>query len=173
MIRRGRLSARGKRFAIVVSRFNEIITRKLLAGALETLDQCGAREKDIEVVWVPGSLEVPQLVKKMAQRKKISAVVALGCVLRGQTRHFECVAQELTRGISQAALETGVPVATGVITADSFEQAMDRAGLKSGNKGSQAALAAVELADLTQQIIKKTKRGLTPLGQKGSDPFRV
>ena len=153
-VRRGSLQARGKKFGIVVSRFNEFITRRLLVGAVETLEQAGVLSKDIEIVWAPGALEVPFFCKKMA-RKKIDAVIALACVLRGGTRHFECVANEITRGISQAALETGVPVATGVITADTLEQAIDRAGLKAGNKGAQAALAAVEIADLNEQLGQK------------------
>ena len=155
-VHRGNLQAKGKRFGIVVSRFNEFITKRLLEGALETLEQAGARSKDIEVVWVPGALEVPQFCKKII-RKKVDSVIALACVLRGGTQHFECVANEITRGISQVALETGVPIATGVITADTVEQAMSRAGLKHGNKGSQAALAAIEICNLSHGLNGKSK----------------
>lgn len=152
LLRRGNLNGRGKRFAIVVSRFNEFITQRLLDGALETLEQAGASGKKIEVVWVPGALELPFFCKKIAARKKPAALIALACVLRGDTKHFDCVAREVVRGVSQAALETGVPVATGIITANTLEQAVDRAGLKSGNKGRQAALAALEIANLNQKL---------------------
>lgn len=155
IIRRGRFEAKGKKFSIVVSRFNEFITRRLLDSVLETLEQAGASRSKIEVVWVPGALEIPQFCKKIALKRKPDAVIALGCVLRGDTFHFECVAGEVTRGVSQAALETGVPIASGFITADTLEQAIDRAGLKTGNKGAHAALAALEIADLNRQISKK------------------
>ncbi len=151
-IRRGRLSAKGKKFAIVVSEFNDFITKRLLESALQAFEQAGASRKSVEVIWVPGALEVPMFCKKLAMKKKFHAIVALACVLRGDTFHFECVAGEVTRGISQAALETGVPIASGVITADNLEQAIDRAGLKSGNKGKHAALTAVEIADLSGQL---------------------
>lgn len=155
MIHRGRFDAKGKKFSIVVSRFNEFITRRLLESVLETLEQAGASRSKIEVVWVPGALEIPQFCKKIALKRKPDAVIALGCVLRGDTFHFECVAGEVTRGVSQAALETGVPIASGFITADNLEQAIDRAGLKSGNKGAHAALAALEIADLARRISAK------------------
>lgn len=158
MIRRGRFEAKGKKFSIVVSRFNEFITRRLLDSVLETLEQAGASRSNIEVVWVPGALEIPQFCKKLALKRKPDAVIALGCVLRGDTFHFECVAGEVTRGVSQAALETGVPIASGFITADTLEQAIDRAGLKSGNKGAHAALAALEIADLNRQISAKGRK---------------
>ena len=155
--RRGRLTAKGKKFAIVVSEFNEFITRRLLESALQAFEQAGADRKKIEIVWVPGALEIPQFCKKMAQ-KKMDGVVALACIIRGETYHFECVAGEVTRGISQVALETGVPIASGVITADNLEQAIDRAGLKAGNKGKHAALAAIEIADLDKSLRKVPKR---------------
>lgn len=151
-IRRGRLTGEGKRIGIVVSRFNEFITRRLLDSALETLDQAGVPPKNIEVVWVPGALEVPYFCRKLGAAKRFDALIALGCILRGGTYHFECVAREITRGVSQAALEKEIPVATGIITADNLRQAVDRAGLKAGNKGAQAALAALELADLNRQL---------------------
>lgn len=144
------LDARRKRFGIVVSRFNEFITKRLLASAVETLLAHGASPRAVETVWVPGALEVPQVAKRLARRKKFDALIALSCVLRGGTIHFECVSNEIIRGISQAALETGVPIASGVILADRLEQAIDRAGLKMGNKGAQAALAAIEMAGLNK-----------------------
>lgn len=148
---RGRFTAHDKRFGIVVSRFNEFITQRLLSSALETLEAAGVRKQNISIVWVPGALEVPLFCKKLAA-KPFHALIALACILRGETHHFECVSGEITRGISQAALETGMPIATGVITADNLEQAIDRAGLKAGNKGAQAALAALEIADLNLQL---------------------
>ena len=153
-LRRGRLVGRGKRFAVVVSRFNEFITRRLLESSLETLEQAGVPRRSVDVVWVPGALEVPYFCGRLSRKKKFDALIALACVLRGETRHFECVAHEVIRGISQVALARGVPIATGVITADTLEQAIDRAGLKAGNKGAQAALAALEIADLNDQLEK-------------------
>ena len=150
LVRRGALDARRKKFGIVVSRFNEFITKRLLDSAVETLQQHGAARKSIEVVWVPGALEVPFFVKKLAARKRFDALIALGCVLRGDTIHFECVSNEIIRGISQVALETGTPIASGIILADDLGQAIDRAGLKRGNKGAQAALAALEIANLNR-----------------------
>ena len=150
--RRASMDARRKRFGIIVSRFNEFITKRLLESAIETLIRHGASPRAIETVWVPGALEVPFFVKRFAQRKRPDAVIALGCVLRGGTRHFECVANEIVRGVSQAALETGIPVASGIITADTLEQAIDRAGLKQGNKGAQAALAAIEISNLNRLL---------------------
>lgn len=154
---RGSFSAKHKSFAIVTARFNEFITKRLLDGAREALVQAGAKEKDIDTVWVPGALEIPFICKKLAASKKFDAVIALACVLRGDTYHYECVCHEVTRGISQAALETGIPVSSGIITADHLEQAIDRAGLKAGNKGQQAALAALEMASLNEQLSRKKK----------------
>ncbi len=153
--RRGRRNARGKRFGIVVSRFNEFITKRLLESALEALEDAGVSRRHIEVVWVPGALEVPYFCRKLSSGKKFQVLIALACILRGGTYHFECVANEVTRGISQVALEKGIPIASGIITADDLEQAIDRAGLKSGNKGRQAALAAIEIADLNRQLGKR------------------
>lgn len=150
--RGARLFAGRKKFGIVVSRFNEFITRRLLDSALETLLQHGASRKNIEVVWVPGALEAPFFVKRLALKKRFDALIVLSCILRGGTIHFENVSHEIIRGISQAALETGVPVASGIIAADNLEQAIDRAGLKHGNKGAQAALAAIEVANLNQAL---------------------
>lgn len=149
-IRRGKLDARRKRFGILVSRFNGFITQRLLESAVETLVEHGASRKAIETVWVPGALEIPFFAKRLARRNCFDALVVLSCILRGDTIHFECVSNELIRGVSQAALETGVPIASGIITAESLEQAIDRAGLKLGNKGAQAALAAIEIASLNK-----------------------
>lgn len=151
-IHRGSLNGKGKSFAVVVAEFNEFITRRLLDSAVETLRKAGVADKSIEVVWVPGALEVPFICARLLKRKKFSALVALACVIRGSTYHFECVSNEITRGLSQVALETGVPIATGVITAENLEQAIDRAGLKAGNKGAHAALAALEMASLNGKI---------------------
>lgn len=153
----GRFMAKDKKIVVVVSRFNEFITRRLLQSAIDTLVQAGAQAKNIQVFWVPGALEIPFYCKKAAPKSDV--VIALGCVLRGDTYHYECVANEVTRGISQVALETGVPIATAIITADHLEQAIDRAGLKAGNKGSHAALAACEMMDLNEMIKKMPDRG--------------
>jgi len=142
----GKLNASGKRFGIVVSRFNAFITERLLAGALEALRRAGARTRDIHVVRVPGAFEVPSAARTLAQSGKVDGVVCLACIIRGQTSHYEHLANEVTRGIGQSAQETGVPHAYGVLTCDSLEQAIDRAGLKMGNKGWDAALSAVEMA---------------------------
>jgi len=149
----GHLSTKQQRFAIVVSRFNEFITERLLKSALEVFEQAGIAPKNIDIIWVPGALEVPFFCRQAAKRPKNTAVVALACILRGDTYHYECVAHEVTRGVSQVALESGVPIASGIITADTLEQAIDRAGLKAGNKGAQAALAAIEVADLKRKLL--------------------
>ncbi|TDI84038.1 MAG: 6,7-dimethyl-8-ribityllumazine synthase [Caldithrix sp.] len=148
----GQLSAKGKRFAIVVARFNSLITKQLLEGALDCLKRHGAVEKDIEVAWVPGSFEIPAMAQAMAKSKKFSSVICLGALVRGATPHFDHIAAAATKGISQVALETGVPTAYGVITADTLEQAIERAGTKAGNKGRDAALSAIEMADLFDQL---------------------
>ncbi|HNX69463.1 MAG TPA: 6,7-dimethyl-8-ribityllumazine synthase [Candidatus Omnitrophota bacterium] len=157
----GKFYAPKKKFGIVVSRFNEYITGRLLEGALVALKKAGVPEKNIRVVWVPGGLEVPFFCKKLKTQTDCDAVIALSCVIRGGTYHFECVSNELTRGIDQVALESGTPIACGVITADNLEQAIDRAGLKSGNKGEQAALAALEIASLDEQLSGKKKKQKT------------
>jgi 6,7-dimethyl-8-ribityllumazine synthase len=148
--RQGLLDARRRRFGIVVSRFNEFITNRLLDSAVETLVEHGASPSAIKTVWVPGALEIPFFVKRLARNGRCDAVIVLSCILRGGTYHFESVCNEVARGVTQAALETGVPVASGMIMADHLEQAIDRAGLKLGNKGSQAALAAIEIANLNR-----------------------
>ena len=145
----GQLSAKGKRFAIVVARFNSLITKQLLEGALDCLKRHGA----VEVAWVPGSFEIPAMAQATAKSKKFSSVICLGALVRGATPHFDHIAAAATKGISQVALETGVPTAYGVITADTLEQAIERAGTKAGNKGRDAALSAIEMADLFDQLI--------------------
>jgi 6,7-dimethyl-8-ribityllumazine synthase len=147
----GEIQAQGLKFGIVVSRFNDFITSKLLDGAVDGLLRHGAIEDDIEVVRVPGSFEIPLIAKKMAAQGRFDAVICLGTVIRGATPHFDYVASEVSKGIAVAALETGVPIAFGVLTTDSIEQAVERAGSKSGNKGWDAALTAIEMA----QVIKK------------------
>ncbi len=155
----GKLIAGSRKFGIVVSRFNQYIPDRLLDGAVTTLRKAGVPERNIKIVWVPGGLEVPFFCKKLKAQQHCDVVIALSCVIRGGTYHFECVSNELTRGIDQVALETGTPIATGVITVDSLEQAIDRAGLKHGNKGEQAALAALEIASLNEQLtVKKNSK---------------
>jgi 6,7-dimethyl-8-ribityllumazine synthase len=153
----GELQARGLRFGIVVSRFNSFITERLLAGALDGLRRTGAREKDIAVVRVPGSFEIPSAARALAQRGGVDAIICLGCLLRGETLHYEVIANEVVRGIGQSAQETGVPHALGVLTCDTLEQAIDRAGLKSGNKGFEAALSAVEMARLHAKVREQAR----------------
>ncbi len=146
------LNAASKRFAIVVSRFNSFITERLLDGALLALRQCGANLDDISIVRVPGAFEIPAAARQLAQSGRYHAVICIGCLLRGGTLHYEVIANEVTRGVGQSAQETGVPHAFGVLTCDTLEQAIDRAGLKAGNKGFEAGLAAVEMASLRQQV---------------------
>jgi 6,7-dimethyl-8-ribityllumazine synthase len=149
----GRLDAAGSRFAVVVSRFNSFITERLLAGVLDGLIRCGAKlPEDIETVRVPGAFEIPSAARTLALTKKYHAIICLGCLLRGDTAHYDVIVNEVTRGIGQSAQETGVPHAFGVLTCDTLEQAIDRAGLKMGNKGFEAALAAVEMASLKAAI---------------------
>ncbi|MBS3731843.1 MAG: 6,7-dimethyl-8-ribityllumazine synthase [Desulfobacterales bacterium] len=146
------LIAEGKRFAIVVSRFNDFISEKLLSGALDALLRSGAKDADIEVIKVPGSFEIPLVAKKLALQEKHHAVICLGAVIRGSTPHFEYVSAEVSKGIAAAGMDTGVPVIFGVITADTIEQAIERAGTKAGNKGWDAAISAVEMANLFDLI---------------------
>ena len=148
----GELSAAGLRFGIVVSRFNSFITERLLAGALDALQRAGATENQIEVVRVPGSLEIPIAAKKLGQAGRCDAIICIGCVIRGETSHFEHVCAEVARGVQIAQLDTGVPMAFCVLTCEALEQAIDRAGLKSGNKGFDAGLAAIEMANLLPKL---------------------
>ncbi len=150
----GSLDASGKRFALVVSRFNSFITERLLDGALQALRQCGTRSEDLTIVHVPGAYEIPMAARHLAETRKYAAIICLGCLLRGDTLHYEVIANEATRGIGQSAQETGVPHAFGVLTCDTLQQAIDRAGLKAGNKGFEAGLAAVEMASLRQKVGK-------------------
>ena len=144
----GSLNASGHSFGIVVSRFNSFITERLLNSAVDALRRAGAKDEDIYIVRVPGSFEIPSAARALAQTGKVEAIVCLGCLLRGETSNYEHITEEVTRGVGQSAQETGVPHAWGVLTCDNLEQAIDRAGLKSGNKGFEAALAAVEMATL-------------------------
>jgi 6,7-dimethyl-8-ribityllumazine synthase len=148
----GKLDASGKRFAIVVSRFNAFITERLLLSACDGLLRTGAVKKDIAVVRVPGAFEIPSAARTLASTEKYDAIICIGCLLRGDTAHYDVIVNEVTRGIGQSAQETGVPHAFGVLTCDTLEQAIDRAGLKMGNKGFEAALAAVEMASLKAAI---------------------
>jgi 6,7-dimethyl-8-ribityllumazine synthase len=148
----GTLHAAGKRFAVVVARFNSFITERLLDGALLALRQAGAAADDVTIVRVPGSFEIPSAARQLAASGTYAAIVCIGCLLRGDTLHYDVIANEVTRGIGQSAQETGVPHAFGVLTCDTLEQAIDRAGLKAGNKGYEAGLAAVEMASLRDKV---------------------
>ncbi len=148
----GKLDGKGRSFAIVVARFNEAITGKLLAGAMDMLERHGTDPAKVTQVWVPGAFEIPLVAKKLASSGKYHAVICLGAVIRGATPHFEYIAAQTSRGIAQVSLETGVPCLFGVLTCDTIEQALERAGTKAGNKGAQAALDALEMADLAGKI---------------------
>jgi 6,7-dimethyl-8-ribityllumazine synthase len=171
----GSLSAAGKRFAIVVSRFNAFITERLFQSAYDGLLRSGAKRKDIVLVRVPGSFEIPAAARTLAETKQYDAILCLGCLLRGDTAHYDVIVNEVTRGIGQSAQETGIPHAFGVLTCDTLEQAIDRAGLKMGNKGFDAALAAVEMANLNAGLrsqvsgLRKTdSRSRVLRGRKGA-----
>ena len=150
----GKLDAKGLRFGIVISRFNEFISGKLLTGCLDGLTRHGADEKNIDIVWAPGAFELPLLAKKLAEAKtnRYDAIICLGTVIRGATPHFDFIAAEVSKGIANVGLETGKPVIYGVLTTESIEQAIERAGTKSGNKGFDASLAAIEMANLMKII---------------------
>ena len=148
----GVLLGKGLKFGIVVSRFNEFITRKLLDGAQDALLRHGVNEEDMDIAWVPGSFEIPLVAKKLAQTEKYDAVICLGAVVRGATPHFEYIAAEVTKGIAKVGLEAGLPVSYGVITVDTLEQAIERAGTKAGNKGFAAAVDAIEMVNLLRSI---------------------
>lgn len=148
----GNLNSAGLKFAIVSSRFNDFVTNRLLGGALDALERTGTADQDIVVVKVPGSFEIPLVARKLVTGNKYDAVICLGTLIRGETPHFEYISSEVTKGIALVSLESGIPVIFGVLTADTLEQAIDRAGLKSGNKGYEAAMAAVEMANLLKQI---------------------
>lgn len=148
----GKLDAKDLKFGIVVGRFNEFISSKLLGGAMDALKRHGAAENAIEVAWSPGSFEIPLIAKKMAKSAKYDAVICLGSVIRGATPHFDFVASEVSKGVANTMLETEIPVIYGVLTTDSIEQAIERAGTKSGNKGFDAAMAAIEMGNLMKQL---------------------
>ena len=148
----GMLLGKGLKFGLIVSRFNEFFTKKLLEGAQDALLRHGVNEEDVEVAWVPGSFEVPLIALKLAQTKKYDAVICLAAVVRGDTPHFEYIAAEVTKGIARAGMETGLPIINGVITTDTLEQAVERAGTKAGNKGFEAAVNAIEMANLVKAI---------------------
>jgi len=149
---KGNISAGKTRYAIVVSRFNEFITGKLLAGAIDNLQRHGATDEQITVVWVPGSIEITIAAKKLAESKNFDAVICIGAVIRGQTSHYDYVCQQISRGLGQINYDTGVPAIFGVLTCETIEQAIERAGMKQGNAGASAALAAMEMADLLGQL---------------------
>jgi 6,7-dimethyl-8-ribityllumazine synthase len=148
----GELLGKDLKIGIVIARFNEFITGKLLSGAKDALTRHGVAEEDVDIAWVPGSFEIPLVAQKMAHSKKYNAVVCLGTVIRGATPHFEYIAAEVSKGIANVGLNTGVPVIFGVITADTLEQAIERAGTKSGNKGFDAAVSAIEMANLLRKM---------------------
>ena len=148
----GELCAAGLRFGIVVSRFNSFITERLLAAAVDALERAGAQSKDVDIVHVPGSFELPLAAKKLAATGKYDALISIGCVLRGETAHYDYVCSETSRGLQLAQMDTGIPIMFCVLTCDTLEQAIDRAGLKGGNKGFEAGLAAIEMAQLSRKL---------------------
>lgn len=152
MIYEGNLVGTGLKIGVVVGRFNEFITGKLLSGALDALKRHGVEEGNVDVAWVPGAFEIPLIVKKMAESKKYDAVIALGTVIRGATPHFDYVCNEAAKGVATTGLQTGVPTIFGVLTTDSIEQAIERAGTKAGNKGWDSAVAAIEMANLSRSL---------------------
>ncbi len=148
----GQLDAKGSRFAIVISRFNSLISNRLLKGALDALERNGAQPDDITVVWVPGSFEIPLAAKKLAATKKHDAVICLGALIRGETPHFEYIASAVTKALAALSTEAGIPVAYGILTCNATEQAIERAGLKAGNKGFDAAMSAIETVQVLKQL---------------------
>lgn len=158
---RGELNAASLRFGIVVSQFNNFITDRLLAGTLDALERSGAEEKQIEIVRVPGSFEIPIAAKKLAATNRFDSIVCIGCILRGETSHYDVVVSETARGIQLAQLDSGVPLIFCVLTCDTLEQAINRAGLKSGNKGYESGLAAVEMAHLSRKLSRDSGRSAT------------
>ncbi len=148
----GKLLAKGQTFGLVASRFNDFMTKELVSGCIDTLVRHGAEEKDITVAWVPGAFEVPMVAQKMAKTKSFDALICLGTVIRGATPHFDYIAAEAAKGVAKVSLDSGVPCIFGIITADSIEQAVERAGSKDGNKGRDAALSAIEMINLSAQI---------------------
>jgi len=153
-VHEGHLSAETFRFAIVASRWNELISARLVEGSLDALKRLGARDEQVDLYRVPGSFEIPLLALRLAQSRKFDAIICLGTIIRGQTPHFDYIAAEVAHGISQAALTTGIPVVFGIVTADTVDQAIDRAGVKLGNKGFEAAMTAVELVNLYKEVFE-------------------
>ena len=148
----GQLNSEGKKIVIVASRFNEFITSKLISGAVDMLKRHGTKQEDITLAWVPGAFEIPQVAKKIADSKKYDAIICLGCVIRGATPHFDYVSAEVSKGIATVALSSDIPISFGVLTTENIEQAIERAGTKSGNKGSDAALTAIEMMNLYSKL---------------------
>jgi 6,7-dimethyl-8-ribityllumazine synthase len=148
----GNFIAKGKKFGIIASRFNDFITKELISGCVDTLVRHGAEEADVTLTWVPGAFEIPAVAAKMAKSKSYNALICLGTVIRGSTPHFDYIAAEVSKGIAKVSQDAGLPVIFGVITADTIEQAVERAGTKEGNKGSDAALSAIEMANLFEKI---------------------
>jgi 6,7-dimethyl-8-ribityllumazine synthase len=151
-VREANLVGKGKKFAVIASRFNNFITQKLVAGAEDALVRHGVAAQDIDIYWVPGSFEIPLAAQKVAGTNKYNAVVCVGTIIRGQTPHFDYIASEAAKGVASVGLKTGIPTIFGIITADNMEQAIDRAGAKSGNKGADAAVAAIEMANLFESL---------------------
>lgn len=152
---KGQITGKGLKFGIVISRFNEFITGKLLEGAMDALSRHGVEEEDIEVVWVPGSFEIPALAARLLKKKNFNALICLGAIIRGETPHFEVISSQVTRAISGLSLTERIPIIFGLITADTLEQAMERAGTKAGNRGWDAAISAMEMVNLYKQIEEK------------------
>ena len=150
----GDLIAKNKKFTIIASRFNDFITKELIEGCQDTLLRHGASDKDVEMVWVPGAFEIPTIASQLTKKKSLDAIICLGTVIRGSTPHFEYIASEVAKGIAKVSVDTGVPVIFGIITADTIEQAIERAGTKEGNKGKDAALNAIEMANLVDKLGK-------------------
>ena len=148
----GNLNAAGKKFAIIVSRFNELVTQRLLDGAQDRLIRSGVKKESFDIVWTPGSFEIPLIARKLVQTKKYDAIICLGAIIKGDTPHFDYIASESAKGIAQVSLESGIPIEFGIITAETTEQAMERAGIKRGNKGAQAAEAAIEMVNILEQL---------------------
>ena len=167
------MNAQGLRFAVVVARFNGFITERLLEGALDGLLRSGARREDIEIVRVPGSFEIPQAARSLAEVGRFDAIICIGCLLRGGTAHYDVIVNEVARGIGQSSQETGVPHALGVLTCDTLEQAIDRAGLKMGNKGFEAALAAIEMANVKKAVSNQPSAVRKDSQKAGSRPRKL
>ena len=162
----GGLSGEGFRFGILVSRFNSFITERLLQGAVDALERGGAASKDVDVIHVPGAFELPLAAKKLALTRRYDALIGIGCVLRGETAHYDYVCSETSRGLQLAQMDTGVPVMFCVLTCDTLEQAIDRAGLKGGNKGFEAGLGAIEMAQLSRKLRDSAKASSAPTGKR-------